>query len=75
MKTKKRKIKAKKAKTPKRRVSELSIVNVKVNSKDRKALMLNAKRHAKGSLSAWLRHAGREYTPKKTEQISAKGYK
>lgn len=48
----------------------LGVVNVKMSSADRKLLVANAKRWAEGNLSAWVRHAGREYTPRKGEKIS-----
>lgn len=52
--------------------SHLGVVNVKMSATDRKRLQANAKKHAKGNLSAWLRHAGKVYTPKKGEKISLK---
>lgn len=43
----------------------LRIVNVKVKEGARKRLQANARKYAKGNLSAWLRHAGLRYVPKK----------
>jgi hypothetical protein len=76
MKTKKKKVAAKKkpAKAAKKSGSQLKIVNMKVGSKDRAALNAMAKKHAKGNLSAWLRHAGLKYVPKKGEKIAADSY-
>lgn len=64
--------KTKKTTTKKSSGSKLSVVNVKISKKDRAALVANAKRFAKGNLSAWIRHAGRVYTPKKGEKIVLK---
>lgn len=76
MKTKKKKVAAKKkpAKAAKKSGSQLKIVNLKVGSKDRAALNAMAKKYAKGNLSAWLRHAGLRYVPKKAEKIAADSY-
>lgn len=52
--------------------SKLGVVNVKMSNADRKRMIANAKRFAKGNLSAWLRHAGKVYTPKKGEKVSLK---
>lgn len=52
--------------------SKLGVVNVKMSAADRKCLKAQAKRFAQGNLSAWLRHAGRKYTPKRGEKISLK---
>jgi hypothetical protein len=65
-----------KAKAKKKIVKNgLKIVNLKVNGKDRKAINALAKKYAKGNLSAWLRHAGLRYAPKKSEVVSTKPYK
>jgi hypothetical protein len=56
----------------KKKRSKLVVVNVKMSVADRMSLKASAKRHAKGNLSAWVRHAGRKYTPKKGEKISLK---
>lgn len=48
----------------------LTLMNLKVNEEDRKTLDARAKKFAKGNLSAWLRHAGKYYVPKKSELIS-----
>lgn len=49
--------------------SSLIVVNVKVPSAVKKTLQLNADKYAEGNLSAWLRHAGMKYTPKKGEHV------
>lgn len=49
--------------------SQLKITNLKLASKDRKALKEKAKLFTKGNLSAWLRYAGLQYVPKKGESI------
>lgn len=61
------------AKKPNRNAgSKLDVVNVKMSSADRKRARQKAKKHAKGNLSAWVRHAILQYTPKKGEKISLK---
>lgn len=67
-----KKKKAKAAKTPpaKKSGSKLKITNLKLGGKDRAALKDKAKKFSKGNLSAWLRHAGLKYVPKKGEVIS-----
>ncbi len=68
-------MKTKSVKKPKKNLKpvktreELSLLNLKVNEKDRKALRSKSLRYAKGNLSAWLRHAGLHYKPSKTERI------
>lgn len=52
--------------------SKLGVVNTKMSASDRKALQAKAKKFAQGNLSAWVRHAGKKYTPKKGEKISLK---
>jgi len=52
--------------------SKLGAVNVKMTSADRKRLTANARRYAKGNLSAWIRHSGQRYTPKAGEKIKLK---
>lgn len=47
--------------TPKK--EKLTLINIKVSEKDRKRLMIQAKRYAEGNLSAWLRYAGINYVP------------
>jgi hypothetical protein len=49
--------------------SKLSLINLKVSGKDRKAIQALANKHADGNYSAWLRHAGLHYRPKKAEKI------
>lgn len=52
--------------------SELKIVNVKISAAERKRLQANADKFAQGNLSAWLRHSGRQYTPRRGEKVSLK---
>jgi hypothetical protein len=54
----KTKIRTKKAVKTKRR---LSLLNIKISRKDRKALDAAAGKYAKGNLSAWLRFAGTSF--------------
>ena len=54
-----------KAKKPKR----LPLINLKISSRDRKLVLANAKKYAGGNYSAWLRHAGIHYRPKKGEKV------
>ncbi len=44
---------------------KLSLLNLKVTSRQRKALESKARAHAKGNLSEWLRLAGTKYRPLK----------
>lgn len=44
-------------------------MNLKVTARERDVLELQADKYANGNLSAWLRHAGRHYCPKKGEFI------
>ncbi len=62
----------KKAKARGKRASKLGVVNVKMSAADRKVVTTNAKRWAKGNLSAWIRESGKLYTPKKGEKITLK---
>jgi hypothetical protein len=57
-------------KAAKKAVSALSLLNLKVSKADRDALNAQAKKYAKGNLSAWLRFAGTQFKPKKS-QLSA----
>ena len=50
--------------------SGLSLLNLKVSKADRAALNAQAKKYAQGNLSAWLRFAGTQFKPKKS-QLSA----
>jgi hypothetical protein len=45
------------------------LMNLKVTARERDVLELQADKYANGNLSAWLRHAGRHYCPKKGEFI------
>lgn len=49
--------------------AKLGVVNVKMTEAWHDRLVKIARRHADGNLSAWLRHAGSRYTPKKGEKI------
>lgn len=51
---------------------KLIVVNVKMTRAERATLKAYAKRFADGNLSAWVRHAGHRYTPKKGEKIRFK---
>lgn len=62
----KKKMKTKRAK---RKVTELSLLNIKVSPADRRALDAAAKKYAKGNLSAWLRFAGTMFKPSKTQHL------
>lgn len=65
----KKKSKAKSKAAP---VSKLRVVNVKMSRADRKRLTTLARKYAKGNLSAWVRHAGSRYVPKRGEKVSLK---
>lgn len=47
------------------------VVNVKVGGEQRE-IEAKARRYADGNISAWLRYAGRMYTPKKGEKVNLK---
>lgn len=69
----KKQAKAKKlAKKSKPKKEKLPVINLKITSADRKAILANAKRYAKGNLSAWLRAAGLEYIPPKKRPVPLK---
>lgn len=63
------KARSKKKKAPARKKT-LDVINVKMSKATRSALKSRAKKFAKGNLSAFLRHAGLKYTPRKGEKIS-----
>jgi len=44
----------------------MRLINIKVNGKDRRALLAAAEKYAGGNLSAWLRFAGLHFKPVKT---------
>lgn len=44
----------------------------KADDWDHEQIQKKADRHARGNLSAWLRHAGRMYTPKRGEKVLKK---
>lgn len=46
-----------------------ALINLKVESKDRKAIEARALKFAKGNVSAWLRYAGSKFTPPKNAVI------
>lgn len=48
---------------------DLKIIPIKTTRTERRALKSRAQDFANGNLSAWLRHAGLNYRPKKAEQI------
>lgn len=66
---KKAAIKKRSSKKPQTRKSSLTLVNFKCAGKDLKAILANAKKHAGGNYSAWLRHAALHFKPKKGEVI------
>lgn len=70
-KTKKKSIVARKKKAAPK---TLDIVNVKMTPADRRRLIANAKKWAGGNVSAWLRHAGKVYIPKRGEKISLSAF-
>jgi len=45
---------------------DLTLLNLKISSKDRRRLVAMAKKYAGGNLSAWLRFAGAHYVPPKS---------
>jgi len=49
--------------------SKLKIKNFKAEDEAIEMLMKKARRYANGNLSAWIRHAGTKYVPKKGEKI------
>ncbi len=59
-------------KKSKAKKSKLVVVNVKMSRAERALLKSYAKRFAKGNLSAWVRHSGHRYTPKRGEKIRLK---
>jgi hypothetical protein len=61
--------KAAKIKKPIKKGKTLTLLNLKVTDNEHTILDRNAKKHASGNLSAWLRHAGRHYKPKRGEII------
>ena len=56
----------------KKKLEKLKLRNVKLSPRDERLLQAKAKKHADGNLSAWLRHAGMRYTPKKSERVVTK---
>lgn len=60
-----------KLKKPKKSKSKLKVSNFKADDKVIRALHAKAKKHAQGNFSAWMRHAGLKYVPKKGETIRA----
>lgn len=55
-----------------KRARRLGVVNVKMTNVDRKRLEQNARKFAHGNLSAWVRYAGRNHTPKRGEKVPLK---
>lgn len=49
--------------------SQLVLVPIKIHPKEIRAMKLNAKKFAQGNLSAWLRHSGLRYRPKRGEVV------
>lgn len=50
--------------------TKLTLMNLKVSSKDRAALIAQANRFANGNVSEWLRSAGKSYKPSKRRQAA-----
>lgn len=44
-------------------------LNVKLSKKEKKAMEQNAKRFANGNLSLWLRYAGVNYVPRRSDSL------
>lgn len=65
-----KKKKAKVRKKAKVNNSELSLLNIKTSTRDRKRLIINARKYAGGNLSLWLRHAGTKYVPRKSDVLA-----
>lgn len=51
---------------------KLKMIAIKMSRLEYAELKFAAELYAKGNLSAWLRHAGRHYQPKKSESIIKK---
>lgn len=52
--------------------SKINVVNIKMTDANRDIMMAKALRFTRGNLSAWVRHAARNYVPKKGERIKLK---
>lgn len=65
-------MKSMKKKSKRKLIEPRSVIHIKLSSADKKALGKIASQYAEGNVSAWLRHAGRKYTPKKGEKILLK---
>lgn len=66
MKSKKKKKTASKVKP---KSTKPILVPIKIPPPQLKALKVQAKKYAEGNLSAWLRHAGLRYRPKRGEKV------
>lgn len=51
------------------KVTKPVLVPIKIPVTQLRALKAHAKKHAEGNLSAWLRHAGLRYRPKRGEVV------
>lgn len=49
------------------RPEKMTLLNLKVTAEERKALVQNAKKFAKGNLSLWLRYSGLNHVPRKKD--------
>lgn len=67
--SKKKASKKKKSKQPKQKGAKPILVPIKIPPTQLRALKLQAKKYADGNLSAWLRHAGLRYRPKRGEVV------
>lgn len=54
--------------------NQLPMLTVKVHDETKAILEAKASLHAQDNVSAWLRHAGKNYVPKPGEIISLKNY-
>lgn len=50
--------------------SELILVPIKIHPREIRVMKRLAKKHAGGNFSAWLRHAGLRYRPKRGEAVT-----
>jgi len=60
---------AKQSKTNPAKVQDMKTIPVRTGEDDRQVLLAKAARYTDGNVSAFLRHAGRNYTPKPGERI------
>lgn len=51
--------------------SQLVLVPIKIHPREIRLIRAQAKKYADGNFSAWLRHAGLRYRPKRGETVGA----